>query len=260
MELIPRTSRAQRMDALSSQANIGGYLSVLVAANHLPKYLPMLTTAAGTIPPAKVLILGVGVAGLQAIATAKRLGAVVEAFDIRPEVKEQVQSLGATFVEAELEEDAGAEGGYAKEVSEDSKKKTQEALEKHVAAADVVITTAQVPGKKAPELVSDTMLDSMKPGSVVVDLAASQGGNVSASEAGEVIDRKGVCIVGPINLPSQLSFHASQVYSKNVSALCELLLDKESESLNLNFEDDIIAAACVTHDGEIRNEKVKSLL
>lgn len=259
MELIPRTSRAQSMDALSSQANIGGYKSVLLASTTIGKYLPMLTTAAGTVQPAKVLVIGVGVAGLQAIATARRLGAVVSAFDIRPEVKEQVQSLGAKFVEAKIEVDAKAEGGYAKEVSEDTKKKLQEALAESVAASDVVITTAQVPGKKAPVLVTKDMVAKMRPGSVVVDMAAEQGGNVEGSKPGETVVTNGVSIMGPVNLPSTLPVHASQLYSRNIFNLLGLLVSKEGK-LNLDFNDDIIKGACVTHGGQVVNERVKGLL
>lgn len=259
MEMIPRTSRAQSMDALSSQANLAGYKSVLIAAATLPKYFPMLTTAAGTIRPAKVLVMGAGVAGLQAIATARRLGAVVEAFDIRPEVKEQVQSLGAKFVDVTLEEDTVAEGGYAKELSDKAKQHTQDVLTAHVAASDVVITTAQVPGRKAPVLVTEEMVTQMKPGAVVVDLAASQGGNCECTEAGKDVLKHGVTIVGPINLPSSMPVHASEVYAKNLSALLKLMTTTEGE-LTLNFEDDIIDGACVTHDGEIRSQRVKDAL
>ncbi|MBO3464217.1 Re/Si-specific NAD(P)(+) transhydrogenase subunit alpha, partial [Aetokthonos hydrillicola] len=215
MELIPRTTRAQSMDALSSQASIAGYKAVLIGAAALPKYFPMLTTAAGTIAPAKVFIMGAGVAGLQAIATARRLGAVVEAFDIRPAVKEEVQSLGAKFVEVKLEEATTAAGGYAKEISADSRQRTQEVVTQHIKNADVVITTAQVPGKKAPLLVTEEMVKQMKPGSVVVDLAAEQGGNCACTEPGKDIVWNGVTIIGPINLPSSLPVHASQLYSKN---------------------------------------------
>ena len=259
MELIPRTSRAQSMDALSSQANIGGYKAVLNAAIAIGKYLPMLTTAAGTVPPAKVLVIGVGVAGLQAIATARRLGAVVSAFDIRPEVKEQVQSLGAKFVEAKVEVDAKAEGGYAKEVSEDTKKKLQEALSETVAASDVVITTAQVPGKKAPVLVTRDMVSRMRPGSIIVDMAAEQGGNVEGSKPGETVVLGSVSILGPVNLPSTMPTHASQLYFKNILNLLGLLVTKEGK-VNLDFNDDIIKGACVAHGGQVVNERVKGLL
>ncbi len=258
MELIPRTSRAQSMDALSSQASIGGYKAVLAAATSIGKYFPMLTTAAGTVPPAKVLVIGVGVAGLQAIATARRLGAVVSAFDIRPEVKEQVQSLGAKFIEAKVEVDANAAGGYAKEVSEETKKKLQEALADTVAVSDIVITTAQVPGKKAPVLVMKDVVARMRPGSVVVDMAAEQGGNVEGSKAGETVDLNGVRIVGPVNLPSSMPVHASQLYSRNILSLLGLLV-KEGK-LNLDFNDDILKGACVAHGGQVVNERVKGLM
>jgi NAD(P) transhydrogenase subunit alpha len=259
MEMIPRTSRAQSMDALSSQANIAGYKAVLIAATALPKYFPMLTTAAGTIRPAKVLVMGVGVAGLQAIATARRLGAVVEAFDIRPEVKEQVQSLGARFVDVTLEEDTVAEGGYAKEISEKAKEYTREVLTQHVAASDVVITTAQVPGRKAPVLVTEGMVSQMKPGSVIVDLAASQGGNCEGTEAGKDVIKQGVTMIGPMNLPSTMPIHASEVYAKNLLSLLKLMTTTEGE-LQLDFEDNIIDGACVTHEGEIRSQRVKDAL
>ncbi|MBU3759166.1 MAG: Re/Si-specific NAD(P)(+) transhydrogenase subunit alpha [Candidatus Omnitrophica bacterium] len=258
MELIPRTSRAQSMDALSSQANIGGYKAVLTAAVAIGKYLPMLTTAAGTVPPAKVLVIGVGVAGLQAIATARRLGAVVSAYDIRPEVKEQVQSLGAKFVEAKIDVDARADGGYAKEVNEETKRKLQEALAESVAASDIVITTAQVPGKKAPVLVTRAMLERMRPGSVVVDMAAEQGGNVEGSKPGQTVQLNGVSLVGPVNLPSSMPLHASQLYSRNLFSLLGLLV-KEGK-LNLDFNDDILKGACASHAGQVVNDRVKGLL
>ena len=258
MELIPRSTRAQSMDALSSQASLAGYKAVLIAAAALPKYFPMLTTAAGTIAPAKVFIMGAGVAGLQAIATARRLGAVVEAFDIRPAVKEEVQSLGAKFVEVKLEEETVAAGGYAKEISEDSKKRTQELVASHVKNSDIVITTAQVPGRQAPRLVTEEMVAQMKPGSVIVDLAAEQGGNCACTEAGKDIVWNGVTIIGPINLPSSMPVHASQLYAKNVTSLMQLLI--KDKALEINFGDDIVDAACVTHDGEIRNQRVKDAL
>lgn len=258
MELIPRISRAQSMDALSSQAGVAGYKAVLIAAAALPKFFPMLTTAAGTIRPAKVFVIGAGVAGLQAIATARRLGAVVEAFDIRPAVKEEVQSLGAKFVEVKLEEDTVAEGGYAKEVSADSKERSQQLIAEHVQGADVVITTAQVPGKKAPLLVTDKMVASMKPGSVIVDLAGEQGGNCEGTEAGKDVQRHGVTIIGPINLPSSVQVNASQMYAKNISTLLQFLI-KEGE-LVLDFEDDIISNTCLTYQGEVRNQRVKDAI
>lgn len=258
MEMIPRTTRAQSMDALSSQASIAGYKAVLIAAAALPKYFPMLTTAAGTIAPAKVFIMGAGVAGLQAIATARRLGAVVEAFDIRPAVKEEVQSLGAKFVEVQLNEDTVAAGGYAKEISQASKQRTQEVVTEHVKQADVVITTAQVPGRKAPLLVTEEMVAQMKPGTVIVDLAAEQGGNCACTEPGKDVQHNGVTIIGPINLPSSMPVHASQLYAKNLTNLAQLMI--KDSALNLNFEDDIINAACITHAGEIRNQRVREAL
>lgn len=259
MEMIPRSTRAQSMDALSSQASIAGYKAVLIAAAALPKYFPMLTTAAGTIAPAKVFIMGAGVAGLQAIATARRLGSIVEAFDIRPAVKEEVQSLGAKFIEVKLDEETTAAGGYAKEISEDSKKRTQELVAQHVKTADVVITTAQVPGRKAPLLVTEEMVMEMKPGSVIVDIAAEQGGNCACTEPGKDIVKHGVTIIGPINLPSSVPIHASQLYAKNVTSLLQLMVNKE-KALEINFGDDIIEATCITHAGEIRNARVKEAL
>lgn len=258
MEMIPRTTRAQSMDALSSQAGVAGYKAVLIAAAALPKFFPMLTTAAGTIKPAKVFVMGAGVAGLQAIATARRLGAIVEAFDIRPAVKEEVQSLGAKFVEVQLDEDTVAAGGYAKEISEASKQRTQEVVAEHVKSADVVITTAQVPGKKAPLLVTEGMVAQMQPGSVIVDLAAEQGGNCEGTEPGKDVVRHGVTIIGPINLPSSMPFHASQMYAKNVLTLLQYLI--KDGALQLNFEDDIIGSTCITHGGEILNQRVKDAL
>ncbi|MFB2898084.1 Re/Si-specific NAD(P)(+) transhydrogenase subunit alpha [Aerosakkonemataceae cyanobacterium BLCC-F50] len=259
MELIPRTTRAQSMDALSSQASVAGYQAALIAAAAAPKFFPMLTTAAGTIAPAKVFIIGAGVAGLQAIATARRLGAVVEAFDIRPAVKEEVQSLGAKFVEVKLDEETVADNGYAKEISEVSKQKTQETIAEHVKISDVVITTAQVPGKKAPLLVTEEMVAQMKPGSVIVDIAAEQGGNCACTQPGRDIRYNGVTIIGTINLPSSTPIHSSQMYAKNILTLLQYLINKEGE-FNLNFEDDIVKSTCVTHAGEIRNQKVQEAL
>jgi NAD(P) transhydrogenase subunit alpha len=258
MELIPRTTRAQSMDALSSQASIAGYQAMLIAATALPKYFPMLTTAAGTIPPAKVFVMGAGVAGLQAIATARRLGAVVEAFDIRPAVKEEVQSLGAKFVEVTLDEDTVATGGYAKEISEAAKQRSREVVGHHVSQADVVVTTAQVPGRKAPLLVTAEMVSQMKPGSVIVDLAADQGGNCAYTEVGRQVSRHGVTIIGPTHLPSSVPIHASQLYTKNLLSLLTHLV--KDGSLNLDFDDDITAEACVTHAGELRHVRVREAL
>lgn len=258
IELIPRTSRAQSMDALSSQANVAGYKAALIAAANLPRMFPMMTTAAGTIPPAKVLVLGAGVAGLQAIATARRLGAVVEAFDIRAAVKEEVQSVGAKFIEIPIEEETATTGGYAKETSQTTQERINQVLKDNIGRFDVVITTAQVPGKKAPLLVTEEMVESLKPGSVIVDLAAEQGGNCAFTQAGKNINHQGVTIIGTVNLPSTLAVNASQTYAKNLQTLL-LLLAPEGE-LKLDFEDDIIDEACVTHNGEIRNQRVKSLL
>jgi len=259
MELIPRSSRAQSMDALSSQANLAGYKAVLLAAVELPKMFPMMTTAAGTIAPAKVLVLGAGVAGLQACATARRLGAVVEAFDIRPQVKEEVQSVGAKFIEMPLEEDTVADNGYAKEVSLSTQERICQALAEPIKRADVVITTAQVPGKQAPLLVTKEMIATMKPGSVIVDLAAEQGGNCAYTQPGREIIENGVKIVGAVNLPATVATNASQMYAKNLQMLLQLLVSKDG-SLNLDFADDIIDSACVTHAGEIRNQRIKSAL
>ncbi len=258
MELIPRTSRAQSMDALSSQAGVAGYKAVLLAAAALPKFFPMLTTAAGTIKPAKVFVLGAGVAGLQAIATSRRLGAVIEAFDIRPAVKEEVQSLGAKFIEIILEEETVAAGGYAKEISERAKEKTQEVLTQHVRDADVVITTAQVPGKKAPILVTEAMIAQMKPGSVVVDLAADQGGNCEGIQSGKSIQFHGVTMIGTVNLPADMPIHASQMYSKNIATFLQYLV--KDGQMNLNFADDIISSTCVAHNGEVLNQRIKDAL
>ena len=250
MELVPRISRAQSMDALSSQASVAGYRAVLLAAAALPKFFPMLMTAAGTIRPAKVLVIGAGVAGLQAIATAKRLGAVVEAFDTRPAVEEQVKSLGARFVSLELEShDAEDAGGYAKALSADHLRREMDLIAKHVAGADVVITTAQIPGRPAPVLITQETLASMKPGSVIVDLAAESGGNCEASQPGRSEVVKGVTVMAPLNLPSELAVHSSQMYARNVTALVELLAPKGT--LNIDMNDEIIRGACVTHAGQV---------
>ncbi|MCS6959636.1 MAG: Re/Si-specific NAD(P)(+) transhydrogenase subunit alpha [Pseudanabaenaceae cyanobacterium SKYGB_i_bin29] len=258
MEMIPRTSRAQSMDALSSQASIAGYKAVILAAEALPRYFPMLTTAAGTIPPARVLVMGAGVAGLQAIATARRLGAVVEAYDIRPAVKEEVQSLGAKFIEITLNEETTAQGGYAREISQNAQEYARQILTKHVQEADVVITTAQVPGKKAPILVTEEMIAGMKPGAVIVDLAAEQGGNCVGSQPGQTIEKNGVKILGPVNLPSTVAVHASQLYSKNICNFLQLLV--KDKAIYLDFSDDIVSSACVCHGGEIRHPRVKEML
>ncbi|MGK7896689.1 MAG: Re/Si-specific NAD(P)(+) transhydrogenase subunit alpha [Xenococcus sp. (in: cyanobacteria)] len=258
MELIPRSTRAQTMDALSSQANIAGYKSVLLAAACLPRIFPMMTTAAGTIAPAKVLVLGAGVAGLQAIATARRLGAVVEAFDIRPTVKEQVQSVGGSFIEIALEEPTEAAGGYAQQVGNDTQELICRELSSYVAKADVVITTAQVPGKPAPLLITEETVAQMKPGSVIVDLAAESGGNCACSEAGKDINYQGVTIISPTNLPGTVPTNTSQMYAKNLLNLVQYLT--KDGQLQLNFEDEITDSACITHGGEIRNERIKEAL
>lgn len=256
MDTIPRISRAQSMDALSSMANIGGYKAALIGANELDKYLPMMMTAAGTIPPAKALVLGAGVAGLQAIATARRLGAVVEAFDIRPAVKEQVESLGAKFVEVPMEEESTeSTGGYAKELSDRNKERQREVIHQHVKKSDIVITTAQIPGRPAPLLITKSMVDDMSPGSVIVDIAAEQGGNCELTEAGKTVVHQGVKIVGPLNIPASLAYHASKLYSKNILSLLELLI--EDGKPNLNFDDEIIINATVTHKGELISPFVK---
>ena len=257
MELIPRITRAQSMDVLSSQANIGGYKAVVRAARLLPKMMPMMTTAAGTIPPAKVFVLGVGVAGLQAIATARRLGAVVQAFDVRPETKEQVESLGAKFVEVELEAAAGT-GGYAKEQSEDFLRRQRELLAKVVAASDIVITTAQVPGKKAPVLVTEEMVLGMAPGSVIIDMAAGQGGNVALSQPDQEVMIKGITIDGPTNLPGTVPVHASMTYAKNVTNF--LLNMYKKGVLTLDGDDQIVNESMVTRGGEVVNPRLRSAL
>ena len=257
LDLVPRISRAQSIDALSSQANVGGYKAVLLAADHLPKFFPLLMTAAGTIAPAHVLVLGAGVAGLQAIATARRLGAVVEAYDVRPAVKDEVHSLGATFLELPLEAQEGA-GGYAREQSEDFLRRQRELIGDRVAASDVVITTAAVPGRKAPILVTADMVRRMRTGSVIVDLAAETGGNCELTKPGEIIDASGVTIDGTRNLPSTMPVHASQLYSKNVSTL--LLLMVKDGALALDFTDEILKGACVTHGGEIVNPRAREMV
>ena len=253
MHLIPRTTLAQSMDAISSQANIAGYKSVLIGAAHLPVYMPLLMTAAGTIPPAKVLILGAGVTGLQAIATAKRLGAQVESFDVRPEVKEEVESLGAKFVAVESDGNDGVgEGGYAKETSEDYKIRQRKMIKKHIAKSNLVITTALVPGRPAPLLIPTEMVDGMKPGSVIMDLAAENGGNCELTKGGEIINYNGVMIDGTINLPSSMQVHASQLYAKNIFSFVTYLI-KEGQ-LNIDEEDEIISGAMFTHQGKITHK------
>ena len=249
MELLPRISRAQSMDVLSSQANVAGYKAVIIAATALGKYLPMMTTAAGTIRPAKVLVLGAGVAGLQAIATARRLGAVVWGYDVRPVVKEQVESLGAKFLEFDLGvKDAQDKGGYARELSEEAKRKQQQLLADKTKEFDVVITTALIPGKPAPRLITKETVAGMKPGSVIVDLAAETGGNCELTEPDKEVVKHGVTIIGPTNLPSTMPTHASQMYARNVTELLKLMV--KDNKLNLDFNDEIIKGTCVTHDGQ----------
>lgn len=256
MEMVPRITRAQSMDALSSQATVAGYKAVLMAANRLPRFLPMFTTAAGTIRPAKAMVLGAGVAGLQAIATARRLGAVVEAFDVRPAVKEQVESLGAKFLEAEDDVTAEGEGGYAKELSEEQHQKELDLLAAHIDTTDIVITTAAIPGRKAPLLITEEMVKSMKAGSVIVDLAAETGGNCAFTKFGETVSAHGVTIMGPANIAGTIPVHASQMYSKNIVTLLNEFIGEEG-AIELDFENDVVGPSTVTHQGEIVNERVK---
>jgi proton-translocating NAD(P)+ transhydrogenase subunit alpha len=247
MEAIPRISRAQSMDALSSQSNVAGYKSALLGAEHATRFYPMLMTAAGTIPPAKVLVLGAGVAGLQALATARRLGAQTTGYDVRPEVAEQVQSLGAQWLDLGLE--AAGEGGYARELTEEERAQQQQALTDAIKGFDVVITTALVPGRPAPKLVTAEAVEGMKPGSVIVDLAGEAGGNCELTEPGQVVVRHDVTIVSPLNLPATMPEHASQLYARNVQALLELMLDEEGD-LYMDFDDEVIAGACVVREGQ----------
>src|ERR1700677_1849477 len=253
VELIPRISRAQSMDALSSQAAIAGYKAVLIAANHLQKFFPMLTTAAGTIRPAQVLVIGAGVAGLQAIATARRLGAVVEAYDVRSATREQVKSLGAKFVETGVS--AEGSGGYARELTPEEKAKQQEVLDARIAASDVVISTAAIPGRAAPRIVSRAAVERMKPGSVLVDIAAEQGGNCELTRAGESINHGGVTIIGPVNLPATLPYHASEMYARNLFNFLKPAMPKGD--LAVDWNDEVFAGAVLTHDGEIKNEAAR---
>src|SRR5579884_3668929 len=256
MEAIPRISRAQSMDALSSQANIAGYRAALIGAQELGRFYPMLMTAAGTIRPATVLVLGAGVAGLQAIATARRLGAVVQGFDVRSAVKEQVQSLGATFLEFDLGGDMEGAGGYAKELTSEQQERQQELMAQAIGKVDVVITTAAVPGRRAPILVTEDAVKRMKPGSVIIDLAAETGGSCELSEPGQTVLRHDVKILAPLNVPSTLAEHASQLYGRNIEALLGLMLDEGR--LRLDFEDEVIAGACITRGGEIVHEGAKA--
>ena len=255
IDMIPRTTRAQSMDVLSSQANIAGYKAVLLGANLYPKYFPMFITSAGSIPPAKVLILGAGVAGLQAIATARRLGAVVQVFDTRPAVKEEVMSLGAKFIEVEGAADASKAGGYAVTQSDEFLQRQKMKIAEAVAKSDILITTAQIPGKKAPVLITEEMLNSMKNGSVIIDLAAATGGNTTATKNGATIKYNGICIVGDSNLAASMPYDASKLYGKNIINFLQLIIDKDGK-LNLNFADDLVKGTCIVHEGKIINEKV----
>jgi NAD(P) transhydrogenase subunit alpha len=256
LEAVPRISRAQSMDALSSQANIAGYRSALIGAQELGRYYPMLMTAAGTIRPATVLVLGAGVAGLQAIATARRLGAVVQGFDVRAAVKEQVESLGAKFLEFDLGGDLEGAGGYAKELTAEQQQRQQELMAEAIGKVDVVITTAAVPGRRAPILVTEKAVELMKPGSVIVDLAAESGGNCELSEPGQSIIRHDVKILAPLNVPSTMAEHASQLYARNIQALLGLMI--EDGALKLDFEDEVIAGACITRDKQIVHEGARA--
>ncbi len=258
MEAIPRITRAQSMDALSSQANVAGYAATLLAAREAGRFFPMMTTAAGTVTPAKVLVLGAGVAGLQAIATAKRLGAVVTGFDIRRAAWEQIASLGGRPLELDFIPDAEDEGGYARPLTDEENEQVREALAENATKQDVIITTAQIPGRKAPILITEQAIRNMAPGSVIIDLAGETGGNSELTKAGETVEVDGVRIISPRNLPSDMAAHASQLYAKNVENLLGLLVDEEGK-LNLNFEDEVIAGACITHEGEIKNERAREV-
>jgi H+-translocating NAD(P) transhydrogenase subunit alpha len=253
MEFVPRISRAQSMDALSSQAALAGYKAVLIAASNLQKFLPMLTTAAGTIRPSSVLVIGAGVAGLQAIATARRLGAVVEAYDVRAATKEQVKSLGAKFVDTGVS--AEGSGGYARELTDEEKRKQQEVLDSRIAAVDAVVTTASVPGRPAPKIISRAAVERMRPGSVIVDLAAEQGGNCELTKAGEVVEHQGVKIVGAVNLPASLAYNASEMYARNLLNFLKPAIDKGE--LKIDWNDEVFAQSCLTHGGEIKHEATR---
>ncbi len=253
MEFMPRISRAQSMDVLSSQANLAGYKAVIDAAANFRRALPMMMTAAGTVPAARVFIMGVGVAGLQAIATARRMGAVVSATDVRPATKEQVESLGAKFIAVEDEEFKQAEtsGGYAKEMSDEYKKKQAELISSHIANQDIIVTTALIPGRPAPKLVTRAMVESMKPGSIVVDLAAERGGNCELTMPGETVDHHGVTVMGPLNVAGQVAGNASSLYARNLYAFIETMVDKKEGALNINWDDDIVKGTALTRDGQI---------
>ena len=260
MHLIPRTTLAQKMDALSSQANIAGYKAVLIAASKLGVYMPLLMTAAGTIRPAKVLVLGAGVAGLQAIATAKRLGSQVEAFDVRPIVKEQVESLGAKFIEVDSSDDdeGVGDGGYAKETSEDYKNRQQKLIHDHISKSDIVVTTALIPGKPAPKLIPESMVNSMKPGSIIMDLASENGGNCELTKKDEIITHNGVIIDGSSNIPGSMPVHASELYAKNITAFLMYMI--ENGELKLNLDDEIISGSMYTHLGEVTHEPTQEAI
>jgi H+-translocating NAD(P) transhydrogenase subunit alpha len=254
MESIPRITRAQSMDALSSQANVAGYLAAILAARECGRFFPMMTTAAGTVAPAKVLVLGAGVAGLQAIATAKRLGAIVTGFDVRRAAWEQIASLGGRPLELDFIPDAEGEGGYARPLTDEENAQVREEVGKAAAKQDVVITTAQIPGRAAPVLITADAVGEMKPGSLIVDLAGETGGNCELTEFGRTVEKDGVAVISPANLPSEMAEHASQLYAKNVQSLLELMAGEDG-ALNLDFDDEIIAGACITHEGEIRDER-----
>lgn len=251
MEFVPRITRAQSMDVLSSQANLAGYRAVIDAAYELPKAFPMMMTAAGTVTATKLVVLGAGVAGLQAIATARRLGAIVSAFDVRAAAKEQVQSLGASFVEVPSEESGEGTGGYAKEMSDEYKKKQSQVLHDHLKKQDIAISTAQIPGKPAPILITEQMVKDMRQGAVIIDIAASSGGNCELTEPGKIVEKHGVKIVGHTNFPSRVARDASQLYARNLYNFIELLVDKPSKSLRINHEDEILKATLITHDGKV---------
>lgn len=259
LDMLPRTTRAQSMDVLSSQANIAGYKAVLMAANLYPRYFPMFMTAAGTIAPAKILILGAGVAGLQAIATARRLGAVVEVFDTRPAVKEEVISLGGKFIEVEGAADPSQAGGYAVEQTEEYKQKQGQKIKESITKADIIITTAQIPGKKAPILITDEMLHTMRYGSLIIDIAAATGGNTPVTKNNETIIHNGVTIVGNSNLPATMPSDASKLYGKNILNFLQLIIDKDG-NINLNWDDDLVKGSCITHNGEVMHERVKETM
>ena len=259
VESIPRITRAQPMDALSSQANVAGYAAALLAAQEAGRFFPMMTTAAGTVAPARVLVLGAGVAGLQAIATAKRLGAIVTGFDIRRAAWEQIESLGGRALELDFIPDAEAEGGYARPLTDEENEAVRDALRDAAARQDVIVTTALIPGRPAPILITAEAVERMAPGSVIVDLAGESGGNCELTEAGKTVESDGVRIISPVNLPSEMATHASQLYAKNLETFIALLVDDQGD-LSLDFDDEIVAASCLTHDGEIRMERARELV